>query len=50
MRTYRTDMQMDGQTDMTESGVAFSNFANARNELNVCRYSVATQPILTMDM
>ena len=42
MRTYRTD----GQTDMTKSVFAFSNFANARNELNTCRYSVSMQPIV----
>jgi hypothetical protein len=48
MRTYSKDRQMDGQTDMTKSIVGFRNFANARNELIVCVYSVAKQPIVSM--
>jgi len=46
IRMFRTDGHMDGQSDMTKSVVAFSNFANARNELNACRHSVSMQPIV----
>jgi hypothetical protein len=39
---------MDGRSDMTNSVVGFRNFAKALNELKVCLYSVAMQPIVIM--
>jgi hypothetical protein len=46
---FHVDLR-NGQADMMKSAIAFRNFAKVRNELNVCRYSAAMQPVVIKDL